>query len=234
VIKEIDIDLRKEIGARIRALRDQLGLKQPDLARLCGWDGQSRISNYENGIRMPELTDFIKLAKALKTTPQYLQFGDSEENKVNIHSISNSNITEFLPIIKWTDLEKWSEDEMLKEVEKQQESKNTPKYPNYMNIKDGFILEVKNNAMQSNDRLSFVEGEYIIVSPHTPYRDKSLVIAKINNQVEFLQYIIYAGKAYLKALNPTYPEPIPVHNKIKIIGVVVGSFKHNYVLEEFL
>jgi len=38
--------------------REKAGLTQSQLAELCGWErGQSRISNYEIGLRTPSITE---------------------------------------------------------------------------------------------------------------------------------------------------------------------------------
>ncbi len=46
----------------IKALREQLGLDQTEMADALGW-GQSRLSNYENGIRTPPIEAARELAK---------------------------------------------------------------------------------------------------------------------------------------------------------------------------
>lgn len=49
----------------LASLRKERKLSQVDLASLCGWDTQSRISNYETNFRTPDLDDIEILAKAL-------------------------------------------------------------------------------------------------------------------------------------------------------------------------
>lgn len=49
----------------LTALRKAHKLSQVELANLCGWDTQSRISNYENNVRTPDLDDIEVLAKAM-------------------------------------------------------------------------------------------------------------------------------------------------------------------------
>lgn len=50
----------------------------------------------------------------------------------------------------------------------------------------------------------------------------TLVVAKLENENEatFKQYMIDAGRSYLKALNPHHP-PTIINGNCKIIGVVV-------------
>lgn len=49
----------------LRKLRKDAGLTQEKLAHKCGWNGQSRVGNYESGIREPTLDELPLLAKAL-------------------------------------------------------------------------------------------------------------------------------------------------------------------------
>jgi phage repressor protein C with HTH and peptisase S24 domain len=53
------------IGSRIKEARERHGWSQPELARKCGWESQSRISLYENDKREPAWSDLRKIAKAL-------------------------------------------------------------------------------------------------------------------------------------------------------------------------
>nr|WP_294864371.1 S24 family peptidase [uncultured Pseudogulbenkiania sp.] len=65
-----------KLGKRLKELRVEKGISQPDLAKLCGWDSQSRISQYETDKREPSLSDMEKLAAALGTTVKTLLFDD--------------------------------------------------------------------------------------------------------------------------------------------------------------
>ena len=53
------------IGQKIKRERERQGLSQPRLASLCGWESQSRISQYESGAREPGLADLRRIVRAL-------------------------------------------------------------------------------------------------------------------------------------------------------------------------
>ena len=54
------------VGARIKQARKKAGLTQAQLADACGWEeGQSRISNYENGYREPGRDEVNTIASVL-------------------------------------------------------------------------------------------------------------------------------------------------------------------------
>ncbi|BET97665.1 helix-turn-helix domain-containing protein [Xenorhabdus sp. TCT-1] len=70
--------MSNQIGARIKRLREQLGLSQAALAEHCGWSSQSRIGNYESGSRNVSADDAVILANALSVTPAELMFGSTD------------------------------------------------------------------------------------------------------------------------------------------------------------
>lgn len=51
---------------KIQYWREQAKLTQAQLSSLCGWQGkQSRISNYESGLRTPDVNDCRVIVAAL-------------------------------------------------------------------------------------------------------------------------------------------------------------------------
>jgi transcriptional regulator with XRE-family HTH domain len=59
---------RKEVGARLRALRLERGISQVELAKLVG-SHQTALSQIEVGRRGISLQQILKLCRALKATP---------------------------------------------------------------------------------------------------------------------------------------------------------------------
>lgn len=56
----------ENLGTRIARLRKAKGLSQTQLGNECDWErGQARVSNYEKGLREPNLADLRTLANAL-------------------------------------------------------------------------------------------------------------------------------------------------------------------------
>lgn len=75
----------KTIGTLIKEARERAGLTQPQLASLCGWDSQGRVSNYEKDIRQPKIEDIKKLALVLKVSMSEL----IGEESLSINTKSN-------------------------------------------------------------------------------------------------------------------------------------------------
>lgn len=61
-----------EFKDNLKALRLAASLSQEQLALQCGFNNQSRISNYENGSRQPSMSDLIALARELGTSTDAL------------------------------------------------------------------------------------------------------------------------------------------------------------------
>lgn len=72
----MDDKWRKEaIGKRIKAARECLQLSQNDVQEATGIK-YSMISDFERGVREPNLANFAKLSRALKVSMNDLYFGD--------------------------------------------------------------------------------------------------------------------------------------------------------------
>src|SRR5699024_709068 len=82
--------LAMNIGQRIRNVRKAVGMTQPELARLCGWSGQSRISMYERNERQPSYGDLELIAGALGRPPWF--FMSEGSDSVNDRSIARSDM----------------------------------------------------------------------------------------------------------------------------------------------
>lgn len=72
--------LMKTVGKKIAEARKSAGLSQPELAAKIGW-GQSRLSNYERGIREPKIDDLKAISNALKIDVHTLIPGNVEPPK---------------------------------------------------------------------------------------------------------------------------------------------------------
>lgn len=56
---------------RLKDLREQRGLSQRELARLCGL-GETQINKYENGLSDPSSTNLTAIARQLDVSTDYL------------------------------------------------------------------------------------------------------------------------------------------------------------------
>lgn len=81
-----------QIGERIRERRKQLGLSQEDLAKIVDISSQT-ISNTELGIKSIRAESIVLIAKALKTSTDFLLLGKVTEYDLNNLSQKLSGLT---------------------------------------------------------------------------------------------------------------------------------------------
>ncbi|HEU18119.1 MAG TPA: helix-turn-helix domain-containing protein [Deltaproteobacteria bacterium] len=68
-----------EIGKRISQLRDNLGITQPELAKVLDIKrGAPTISNWENGISVPDVTHLSKISELYNVNLNWLITGKGE------------------------------------------------------------------------------------------------------------------------------------------------------------
>ena len=73
------MDVKQQIGERIRQARENLGLTQEQLAARID-KSQDAISSYEKGTRGIQIAELPRLAKALEVTVTYF-YGDLEPDQ---------------------------------------------------------------------------------------------------------------------------------------------------------
>lgn len=78
------INIKEEIGQRILAARKAKGLTQKALSELTDDLKQSRINNWENGIRTPGPEEIKQLATALDVSPAYLMCLTDQPKEISI------------------------------------------------------------------------------------------------------------------------------------------------------
>lgn len=72
----------KFIGARIRTVREDMGMSQMDLAKLLGFESSTAISLIENGERSISTENLVRLEKIFHRSVKY--FLGLEEEKVDL------------------------------------------------------------------------------------------------------------------------------------------------------
>ena len=73
-----------EIGQRIKARREELGMSQDELAKKVGYTSRSSVAKVETNANGMVQSKLIAFAKALNTTPAYLMgWTEEEESKKN-------------------------------------------------------------------------------------------------------------------------------------------------------
>ena len=70
------------LGKRINAVRKDRGLTADRLSEMCNINA-TYLRQIEGGVKMPSLSVFIDICKALKISPDYLLQDELEENEIS-------------------------------------------------------------------------------------------------------------------------------------------------------
>jgi SOS-response transcriptional repressor LexA len=159
------------------------------------------------------------LAKYLRVDRAWLQLGVSNpSDQANVSYIGKHKDGKNFPLISWVSAGSWLE---ALEPYRKEEIDVWPETT--VDASEGsFWLRVKGDSMTSPVGFTVPEGMIILVDPDKEAVSGKLVVAKLENENEatFKQFMVDAGRKYLKALNPHHP-PTIVNGNCKIIGVVV-------------
>lgn len=69
------VEMASEVGARLRATREELGFDQLQFAETAGLKGNA-YNQYENGVRLPHIMAAILLCDAYNLTLDWIYRGD--------------------------------------------------------------------------------------------------------------------------------------------------------------
>jgi SOS-response transcriptional repressor LexA len=201
------------IGERVKMKRLEMGMSQEELAAKSGTTQQS-IVNVETG-KTKSPRNILELAKALNVSPEYLKDGDVSNN---VSYIGVKERKGHYPLVSWVSAGCW-----LEAVEPYRKDEIDSWPETTVDASDGsFWLRVKGDSMTSPVGFTVPEGMIILVDPEKEAINGNLVVAKLENENEatFKQYMVDAGRKYLKALNPHHP-PTIINGNCRIVGVVV-------------
>ncbi|MBB1432073.1 LexA family transcriptional regulator [Pseudoalteromonas sp. SG43-4] len=205
-----------DIAKRVKERRTALGLTQYQLADLVG-TAQTSIQKIERGdTKNPR--NIEALARALKCTPEFLQFGIADNKDTNSNVSPGPTIKATAPLISWVQAGAWSEISEIKAYDAE-------RFMCPVNCSDlTFVLKVQGISMEPK----FEEGDLIFVDPEAECIHGSYVVARLDddNQATFKQLIIENGHKFLKAANPNWPEQlIPINGNCTLVGKVIFTGK---------
>jgi len=215
----IDVEKLDTWQDRIKRRLKDLGMTQETLAKKIGIT-RSAITHYLAGRRVPSLSQFSRLAEILEANPSWLQFGSPDEKPADKISRLMASLHP-VPILSWEEAANFTS---LSEVNLTRMTEWVPNY--FTHKKNIYGLKIKGDAMISpnGQSKSFHEGDIIVVRHNSVVTPGDFVVAKLTNtnEVTFKQYVVDAGKRYLKPLNPQYPT-IEITNVIRRLEVVSHS-----------
>lgn len=211
--------------SRIKERLKALGMTQDALAQKIGVT-RSAITHYLTGRRVPSLRQFSKLAEVLEANPSWLQFGSPLESPAQKVSRLMSSLHP-VPILSWEEAANFRDLRALNLA-------NIKEWvPNYFSQETNIYgLKIKGDAMISpnGQNKSYHEGDIIVVNHDGVATPGDYVVAKLldTKELTFKQYVVDAGRRYLKPLNPQYPT-IDITDRIQRLALVTYTISPNNV-----
>ena len=203
-------------GERLKTLREKAGLSQAALAEKCGWASQSRVGNYEKGVRKIGADDAAILAAALGVHPAEILFGLEPVNNVIPAPIGLRQI----PIISYVQAGCWTESCECRAVDGSIETINTDLDLGSM----AFALSVRGDSMAPE----ILEGDVVVIDPDVDPLPGDIVAAKNgSHEATIKQYrprgYNAEGKEWFELVpkNEVYPSMRSDVCQITIIGVMM-------------
>jgi len=74
-------DFNKKVGNKIKKARDEMGMSQPDLAKVLGYDSATAISLIEVGKMGLKMEDLVVLSKHFKKPYEYFLDNSTTKNE---------------------------------------------------------------------------------------------------------------------------------------------------------
>lgn len=217
-----ELNIKKEIGKRILEARKAKGLTLKALGELAGGLKQTRLTNWEQGVRTPGPEEIKSLAQALDVSPAYLMcLLDEKQFK---EAISPSQL---IPLLDYrqaceaglhTDAEAFNYNVFIS-VSTVLLPKLSPK---------AFALKITDDSMMPEIRVNDV----LVIDPSVLPEPSDFVIVKITGKPEaiicqFRKLSYTSAEFELLTLNDNWPN-IKVTDtaiQVKIIGKVIQNIR---------
>lgn len=210
-----------------------MSARQVKSSRLAAAVGVSSatVSDWRKGnIKTMEATNAAKVCDFLciSLTWLFLKKGmsglenESPVQNPNIYNVENGpDVKGYVPVISWVQAGDWNE--IVDNFQPGDADEWMPCPVSHS--KQTYALRVRGVSMYNqHERTTFHEGDIIFVDPNKHPENGSLVVVRMDDAKEatFKKLVLEGGKQYLRALNPSWPEPIiEINGNATICGVVI-------------
>lgn len=228
-------------AARLKKLRETVGLNQSEVARALGIKPQA-VQKWESGLTAPRRPKLKSLASTLSTSasdlirgtemeefPESAQRKNEESARVSTLRSSGAGIPHirngFIPLISWVQAVEWGQ---AMSNFKAGDAEDWIRCP-FDHGPGAFILEVSGEGnYDPSGAKSYAPGEFIAVDPGRVPVNRSMVLLRIDHEERAtLKQLLMdeGGTRLVKSLNPNWPGRVtPLPDGSRIIGVVIGKW----------
>ena len=228
------MDIKKEIGERIKEIRERLEMKQVDLAELVGLS-RNTIINYEKGRRDVTARDLVAITHVLGVSFAYL-IGEkgAEATSARIKKMVD------IPLLSIAAVASCGVGNGLYGVDMstvETISITQSTFSSYDENKKPFGITTEGNSMEG---AGITEGSIAIINPAEEVRSGDMALVCLDDNW-FIKWVIYKpnGEIELRPANSNY-QPITVDKEFvtdpswfRIIGKVVKIITENVPRKAF-
>lgn len=230
------------IGSRIKQRREELGLTQPQLAKMIGVSKGS-IGNYESEISCPNENILIKLFSALDCDANYLYYDDITKSEEQLDSKEKSLIKKYRTLDPYGKKAVTSvldiEFERCTYIPEPNREELIEVSINYAPVSAGFGDELEDYEQWEKASVPLTpesrKADFILVvdgdSMEPKFHNGDYILVRKQPAVDIGQIGIFGvdGKGYVKkyggdkliSLNKKYPD-IPLDEESRCFGLVLG------------
>ena len=230
------------IGSRIKQRREELGLTQPQLAKMIGVSKGS-IGNYESEISCPNENILIKLFSALDCDANYLYYDDITKSEEQLDSKEKSLIKKYRTLDPYGQKAVTSvldiEFERCTYIPEPNREELIEVSINYAPVSAGFGDELEDYEQWEKASVPLTpesrKADFILVvdgdSMEPKFHNGDYILVRKQPAVDIGQIGIFGvdGKGYVKkyggdkliSLNKKYPD-IPLNEDSRCFGLVLG------------
>ena len=230
------------IGSRIKQRREELGLTQPQLAKMIGVSKGS-IGNYESEISCPNENILIKLFSALDCDANYLYYDDITKSEEQLDSKEKSLIKKYRTLDPYGKKAVTSvldiEFERCTYIPEPNREELIEVSINYAPVSAGFGDELEDYEQWEKASVPLTpesrKADFILVvdgdSMEPKFHNGDYILVRKQPAVDIGQIGIFGvdGKGYIKkyggdkliSLNKKYPD-IPLDEESRCFGLVLG------------
>lgn len=187
------------LGENVKSLREGLKLTRRKLADRAGVKYQT-ITKIENGeIESPRGSVIYDIAKALKSTPDFLMYGRGFSTVSELPSNK-------IPVLDWKEINGWCEEGPNKNMSS--DFHDFVPSPLEEFNKSIFAIKMINDVLEcSNSEMSAPSGSVLFCEPHKQIVKSSLMVFyNYNLDISFIREAVIDDKTYLRPLNTNkYP-----------------------------
>ncbi len=203
------------IGERIKARRIQLDMSQDELAKKVGYKSRSSINKIEldgRGLPYPKI---VKIAEALRVTPQYLMGWDEESSNTDYLSIPG-----IMPLPKTVKRPRLGQIACGEPIMTEENFDGYDDVPD--NIACDFTLICKGDSM-INARIH--DGDIVYIKQQPTVENGQIAAIMIDGETTLKRIYIDGDRLTIMPENPAYKPHVYIGeelNKIRIIGRATG------------